>query len=74
MQVGVSSRQMAILSFEYHNSALIGIINNTFFLDSSLKIRDFLILLLLGFNLLLELDNFLFKPSDLHILLVKLPL
>ena len=74
MQVGICSRQMAVLCFEYHNSALVGIVNDPLFLESSLKIGDLLILLLLGFYLLLELGHFLFKASDLHVLLVKLPL
>ena len=74
MQVGVSFRQMAVLSFEYHYSALVGIVYDPLFLESSLKIGDLFILLLLGFYLLLELGHFLFKASDLHVLLVKLPL
>lgn len=45
---------MAVLCFEYHNSALVGIVNDPLFLESSLKIGDLLILLLLGFYLLLE--------------------
>jgi hypothetical protein len=74
MQVGVGSRQMTVLSFEYHDSALVGVVNDPFFLESSLKIRDLLILLLLGFDLLLELGDLLFEASDLHVLLVKLSL
>jgi hypothetical protein len=65
---------MAILSFEYHYSALVGIVYDPLFLKSSLKIGNLLILLLLGFNLLLKLGHFLFKASDLHVLLVELPL
>ena len=73
MQVSVGSRQMTVLSFEYHDSAFVGVVNDALFLESSLKIGDLLILLLLGFDLLLELRDFLFKASDLHVLLVKLP-
>ena len=44
---------MTVLSFEYHDSALIGVVNDPLFLESCLKIGDLLILLLLGFYLLL---------------------
>jgi hypothetical protein len=44
---------MTVLSFEYHDSALVGVINDPLLLESSLKVGDLLILLLLGFDLLL---------------------